>query len=59
MIMFGWLIFFAGALVGVVATNAWHAGVSQMRKDTHKKEMDEAFEEIKRCRAQVAMLVGK
>jgi hypothetical protein len=28
-------------------------------KTTHKKEMDEIFEEVTRCRAQVAALIGK
>jgi hypothetical protein len=55
----GWLIFITGAVIGVSGTKAWHAGTIEMMKAYHKKEMDEIFEEVTRCRALVAKLVGK
>jgi hypothetical protein len=59
MMTLGWLIFAAGAAIGIRGTQAWYAGTNAMLKATHKKEMDEIFEEVQRARAQVADLIGK
>ena len=55
-----------GAAIAVVA---WAAGVwmgvlwndykIEAMKITHKKQMDEIFEEVKRLRAQAANLIGR
>jgi hypothetical protein len=44
-----------GVWMGVL----WMDNVIDSQRKTHKREMDEIFEEIKRCRAQVASLIGK
>ena len=56
----------AGVALAIVA---WAGGVymgvvffdfkMESMKSAHKEQMDEIFEEVKRCRAHIAMNVGK
>jgi type VI protein secretion system component VasK len=57
-ITLGWLIFTAGALIGWLARRALTDALMMAQEDTHKKQMDEIFEEVKRLRAQAANLIG-
>jgi polyhydroxyalkanoate synthesis regulator phasin len=57
--LLGFLIFFVGFVIGAVAVETWKNAMIELMKYTHKKEMDEIFEEVKRLRAQVATLIGK
>lgn len=45
----------AGVYMGVL----WTSHTLEATQITHKKQMDEIFEEVTRCRAQVALLIGK
>lgn len=44
-----------GIGIGIV----WDAQALVTMRLTHKREMDEVFEEVRRLRAQNAMLIGK
>jgi hypothetical protein len=57
------MIFFGALIVvlacGVFIGRAWMDEVIKGQEATHKRQMDEIFEEVKRLRAQVAGLIGK
>ena len=55
----GWLIYVAGAVSGWLIHRAGTDGLLTAQEDVHRKQMDEIFDEVKRLRAQNAMLIGK
>jgi hypothetical protein len=55
----GWLVYIAGAVTGWLIHRAFIDGLMAAQEATHKHQMDEIFEEVKRLRAQVAMMVGR
>ena len=47
--------FAAGVWFGMI----WNGAIVEASKVTHKRQMDEIWEEVKRLRAQNAQLIGK
>jgi hypothetical protein len=59
MMTLGWLIYIAGGVSGWMIHRAGTDGMMAAQEETHRKQMDEIFEEVKRLRIQNAMLIGK
>ena len=53
------VLFVGGGATGAMVYRAVIDGLMLAQEETHKKKMAEAFEEIKRLRAQVALHIGK
>lgn len=53
------LAFLIGAAFGALTHRSIIDGLMLAQRDTHKKEMGELADELKRARIQVANLIGK
>jgi hypothetical protein len=47
------------AVISAIGGHAYGEAERELLKNAHKKEMEEAFVEVKRLRAQVANLIGR
>lgn len=59
MMFLGWAIATTGAILGHVATRAYYTAKVELMKASHEHQMNAIYEEVTRCRAQVALHIGK
>lgn len=58
-VVYAWMIAIVSALFGLFVGHQTVFKITEEERAKHKRQMDEIWEEVKRLRAQNAMLIGK